>query len=670
MKQLLFILIFSSWFSVLAQQTSVIDFKRASVTISSVSVENKTVSGSIAYQFDVLKAVDSFYLDTKNTTFSKVVLNNKSVPYHITDNKIWIVNSMSPSKEHTLQFSFVSQPKKAMYFIDADDENNHQIWTQGQGQYTSHWLPSLDDTNDKIEFDLKITYKKDFTVIANGKLINKESNATHTTWYYDMQKPMSSYLVALAIGKYEKVEEISASGTPINYYYYPEDSAKVEPTYRYSKVMFDFLENEIGVAFPWQNYKQIPVKDFLYAGMENTGATIFSDAFMVDTTAFIDKNYVNVNAHELAHQWFGNLVTATQSKHHWLQEGFATYYALMAERYVFGEDYYFWKLHEYAQELLEQEQAGDATPLLDPKASSVTFYKKGAWVLEMLKNKVGDKAFNEAVQTYLKTYQFKNVETDDFLSIVEKTSNLSLSAFKKKWLESNILPINEMTSHLIKESESIATFLKYDCELDPNSCKKLLLTTQDHRLKAKIIPLLNGDVPSFLFFETDLKVRQAVAKSFTFVPLELKTQYETFLEDNSYITKEVALYTLWVNFPESRTGYLEQTANEVGLNDKNIRMLWLVLALNTEGINHLNKQKYYTELVNYTSPKYDFNVRQNAMSYLQSLNAFNEIALKHVFLATKHHNWRFKSMAKNLLKSLSEIEKYKSIITNLQKEKF
>ena len=149
--------------------------------------------------------------------------------------------------------------------------------------------------NDKIEFDLSIIADEDYYVISNGKLLNIEENNGFKTWHYDMQHPMSSYLVALAIGKYNKKEITSKSGIPIQLYYYPEDSAKVEPTYRYTKQMFDFLEEEIDVPYPWQNYKQVPVKDFLYSGMENTSCTIFSDDFMIDEVGFTDKNYVNVN---------------------------------------------------------------------------------------------------------------------------------------------------------------------------------------------------------------------------------------------------------------------------------------------------------------------------------------------------------------------------------------
>ena len=193
--------------------------------------------------------------------------------------------------------------------MSPDGNNKTQVWTQGQGKYTSNWLPSFDDMNEKIEFDLSISTPSIYKTIANGKLVDKIEEKNLTTWKYDMQYPMSSYLVALAVGNYDYETEVSKSGIPIEMYYYPNKSDIVEPTYRHTKHIFAFLETEIGVAYPWQNYKQVPVKDFLYAGMENTSLTIFSDSHMVDSIGFIDKNYINVNAHELAHQWFGDLVT-------------------------------------------------------------------------------------------------------------------------------------------------------------------------------------------------------------------------------------------------------------------------------------------------------------------------------------------------------------------------
>jgi len=372
----IFSLFFLFFFGIVsAQQTESVDFKKSKVDVV-ITPGAKVVSGTVTYTFDVLKPTDSIYLDAIRMAFSEVKLNGNSMTFSNDNSKLWIKNRFEPSANNEISFSYKAQPKIALYFIDSN-EGYKQIWTQGQGKYTSNWLPSVDDMNDKIEFDLSVSYDKGFEVVANGELVNVEEFDSTKTWHFNMDKPMSSYLVALAIGKYNKKTETSKSGIPLDYYYYPQDSLKVEPTYRYSKQMFDFLEEEIGVPYPWEIYKQVPVKDFLYSGMENTTLTIFSDALVTDSIGFNDRNYVNVNAHELAHQWFGNLVTATSGTHHWLQEGFATYFALLAERDIFGENYYYWQLYEYAQQLLEQEKAGESTSLLDPKSSSLTFYQKG-----------------------------------------------------------------------------------------------------------------------------------------------------------------------------------------------------------------------------------------------------------------------------------------------------
>src|SRR5690606_13846733 len=161
------------------------------------------------------------------------------------------------------------------------------------------------------------------------------------------------------------------------------------PTYRYTKRMFDFLEKEIGIPYPWQNYKQAPVRDFLHAGMENTTLTLFADTFMVDSVGYNDRNYLNVNAHALADQWCGNMVTARNNEQHWLQEGFATYYALLAEREVFGEDYYYRKLYKSAETLAARSENGKGEAVLNAGAGSLTFYEKGAFVLHRLRETAG-----------------------------------------------------------------------------------------------------------------------------------------------------------------------------------------------------------------------------------------------------------------------------------------
>ncbi|MEO8932812.1 MAG: M1 family metallopeptidase, partial [Xanthomarina sp.] len=477
-----------------AQQLESVDFIRAKAHIS-FDIEASRVYGLVDYQFKTIQAMDSVYLDAIAMDFDGVLLNNKKVNFKNDGKKLIIYSEFKADKIHHLSFKYEAKPQQTLYFIGWNNDAPNQIWTQGQGKYTSHWMPSLDDTNDKIEFDLSITFNNDYEVIANGKLVNKEVGTENTTWHFDMKDPMSSYLLALVVGKYNKHKEISKSGIPLEMYYYLEDSLKVEPTYRYSKQMFDFLVDEIGLAYPWQNYKQIPVHDFLYAGMENTSATIFSDAFVIDSIAFIDRNYVNVNAHELAHQWFGDYVTAKSSEHHWLQEGFASYYALLAEKNIFGENHYYWSFYEYAQELIDQNRTGASTSLMNPKSSSITFYKRGAWVLHALREEVGDKAFKEAVKNYLEAHPFSIVETSDFILEVEKVSGKSLTEFVNTWLLQTEFPYEKALESLMK-SVFIQEYSMVDCELTTSKCDYYLTAPISDQAKLKVISQIPNRVTS------------------------------------------------------------------------------------------------------------------------------------------------------------------------------
>ncbi|MGY0392152.1 M1 family metallopeptidase [Bizionia sp. KMM 8389] len=645
-----------------AQQADYVDFKQIDARVIP-ETQTKSISGELRVQFDVLKSVDSIFLDAKNMDFVEVLLNGHETVFKNDGQKLIVYSNFSLSEGNYITFKYHASPKKAMYFVGWADQAPNQIWTQGQGKYTSNWLPSVDDMNDKIEFDLTVTFDSAYQVVANGNLESKEISGDNTVWQFNMEQPMSSYLVAMAIGDYEKREELSESGVLLELYYYPTDSLKFEPTYRYSKRMFDFLETELSVAYPWQNYKQVPVHDFLYSGMENTSLTIFSDAFVVDSIGFNDRNYVNVNAHELAHQWFGDLVTETSGTHHWLQEGFATYYALLVERDIFGDNYYYWRLYEYAQELLEQDSRNVSTALLDPKSSSTTFYKKGAWVLHALREKIGDEAFRLAVKRYLETYKFQNVRSEDFINEVEKASGKNLNDFFDLWLKEKSFPYN-VAMESLEKSMFMQEYLMVDCEAETSKCRYYLEAPLSDKAKTKII----SQVPRLItnnLFNGSLKVRQAIALNVSEIPDSLKVNFESLLSDESYVTNEAALYNLWVNFPLKRAEYLDKTKTIVGFSDKNVRLLWLVLALSTADYNNSEKTDYFRELESYTFEVYNAEVRQSAFTYLNALNAFTEVSLVNLMNGTRHYNWRFKSFSKNLLEVLSNSEKYAELIRRL-----
>ncbi|MBT8296282.1 MAG: M1 family metallopeptidase, partial [Gramella sp.] len=443
-------------------QNTFFDFKSANAHLQIIPDSGK-VKGTVNYTFEVLVQEDSLFIDGREMVFSNVEFNGEPVQFSSNSKGLYILSDFLPSVENELKLSYSATPGSGMYFINWEfpeiDNAQKQVWTQGQGKYTSTWLPSFDDMTEKLEFDLSFEYPAGFDLVANGEFLSQEKiNDNSRLWKFDMNNPMSSYLVAMTAGKFDHKNLRSASGDEISLYYAPQDSLLVEPTYRYTAEIFDFLEEEIGVPYPWQNYKQVPVQDFLYGGMENTGTTIFSESFLTDSIGFKDRNYVNVNAHELAHQWFGNLVTEVSGRDHWLHEGFATYYALLAEKEIFGEDYYYWKLFETAEKLKELSDRGKGESLLDPKASSLTFYQKGAWALHMLREKVGEEAFRKGVKNYLELYRFKNVTTDNFLAEIEATSGLDLTQFRRDWLEQSAFKAAQSLESL-KNSEFITSYL-------------------------------------------------------------------------------------------------------------------------------------------------------------------------------------------------------------------
>ena len=643
-----------------AQQTKFVDFKSVSGQLT-INANEKAVSGNIHYWFTVLKPTDTIKIDAQNMTFSNLDVNGKSINYNNTGKELQLIFPFKKGK-NVLSFEYSVKPKQGLYFVGSEALNSLQIWTQGQGKYTSNWFPSFDDVNEKVIFNLEIVFNANYQVISNGVLTNKIENNNTIFWQFRMQKPMSSYLLMLGIGKFDKKTEFSKSGIPLEMYFQPEFAANFEPTYRYSKQIFDFLEKEIGVKYPWKIYKQIPVNDFLYAGMENTTATLFSSRYVVDSTGFEDRNFTNVNAHELAHQWFGDLVTAETGKHHWLQEGFATYYALVAEKEIYGEDYFYSKLYESAQQLKFASRI-DTIPVLNSKASSLSFYQKGAWALYVLHEGIGAIAFKKAVKNYLQKHSFQCVNTQDFFDEIRKVSDYDLNNFSTVWLENS--EFNSLISNnLLSKNKSMQLLLEIEnLKNKPLSekkkfFKKTLQSDAYFSVKEAIVKQLEkenfGDKKQLLQIALETKniqVRQAVAGNFIEIPEQFRVEYETLLDDKSYKTQEIVLYNLWKTFPENRFKYLDKTKNWIGFNDYNLRILWLSLALSTTEYP-VNKDILTNELVDYSSPKFDTNTRQNALENLIAFHFTNDIVLRNLVNATTSFIWQFSKFGKESIRTL------------------
>ena len=660
---LLFIISFRTSYS---QQIEKVDFIDVNATVQPIFAEKK-VKATASYTFKILKKCDSIYLDASNIYLLNTKNFNSQIKIVSKNKKIWLFADFKVNKTYKICFSYEAIPKKALYFF------KNQIWTQGQGKYTSNWLPSINDMNDKMEFNMSYIIPSEKKIVANGILKSVTKNEKFSTWEYKMTKPISSYLVAFAVGDFSKKIIKSKTNTPIELYYPTNDSLHFEPTYRFSREIFNFLESEIGFKYPWVNYKQVPLHDFMYAGMENTTATFFSDNFIVDSTGFNDINYINVNAHELAHQWFGNLVTEKSGSDHWLHEGFASYYALLAEKEIFGEDNYYWKLYQSSEQLRSLSDEGKGEALSDPGASSITFYEKGAWALHILREKVGDEVFKKGIKNYLFKYQFQNVKIKDFLIELELVYGMNLNDFENDWINQTKFQYEQVYKSLMK-SKFMRDYLNllslrprsissktFDFEKALNSSNIFLGQEVVYQLQyesiSQILPFYKK-----AFQTNNIHIRQAIAMSMTKIPTELKKDYESLLDDKSYITQEIAFGNLCANFYGDRLSYLNKIDTVIGFRDKNIRQVWLFMALITEDYKQEKKDLYVNELKQYSSSNYGYAVREKAFEFIDYLSLWDHETIYNLINASQHHYWRFRTSSREMLNKLLIIDTYKKQI--------
>lgn len=430
----------------LAPRDHNVDFTNLRLNISFVPKEG-LVKGDVKLVFTTLRQhTDSIWLDGIKMTVKKLLLNGKDVQYKTDSAGITIYpgKDLGWETKDSIEVSYECTPRKGLYFIGWNDPNNlshKQIWSQGEGTDNRFWIPMYDGFNDKLLTETIITFDKDYQVLSNGTKVSVKDNGDGTkTWHYKMTHPESAYLIMIGIGKYGIENRQSKSGVPIHLYYYPEWKDRVAPTYKYSAEMIDFYEKEIGVKYGWESYSQIPVQNFMYGAMENTTATVYGDFYMVDSRSFLDRNYIGVDAHELVHQWFGDLITCRSDASMWMHENFATYYSALFDKEIFGKDYFDWERRGQENAAIEQNKQ-DHYPIASSHAGGTRLYPQGAFVLNMLKYVVGGREeYNKAIKYYLEKHKYQNVDTRDLLIAFEESTGMSLDWFWQEWYYRSGLP--------------------------------------------------------------------------------------------------------------------------------------------------------------------------------------------------------------------------------------
>jgi aminopeptidase N len=331
-------------------------------------------------------------------------------------------------------------PRIGLYFVGPDDaypDKPVQAWSQGQDEDSRYWFPCYDALNSKQTSEIRVTVPGNWTTLSNGRLAADQANGDGThTFHWVQERPHATYLVTLVAGEFARVDA-SRDGLPIDYLVEPRDAERALQTFGNTPRMIELFERVTGVAYPWAKYSQVVVRDFVFGGMENTSATTMTENILLDAKAARDTTSDDLISHELAHMWFGDLLTCRDWSHGWLNESFATYLELLWREEHRGID-------EYRQGVLENTQRYMEERYRRPIVSNVYnepidifdrhLYEKGSIVLHMLRGLLGDDAFFRSLRRYTADHQDRNVVTQDLIDAIDAETGRNLEWFFDQWV--------------------------------------------------------------------------------------------------------------------------------------------------------------------------------------------------------------------------------------------
>ncbi|WP_408030656.1 M1 family aminopeptidase [Tenacibaculum xiamenense] len=401
-------------------------------------------------------ATDKVFLDAKAMLIHKVSLDGKELDFNYDDFELIIdlPKVYSRNEKFTLYIKYTARPEKVkqkgsaaitsakgLYFINPnglDIDKPTQIWTQGETESSSCWFPTIDSPNQKTSQEIYITVPSKYVTLSNGKLESQTNNANGTrTDYWNFTQKHAPYLFFMGIGEYEIIKD-KYKDIPVDYYVEKKYAPVAKDIFGNTPEMLAFFSKITGVEYPWNKYAQIVGRDYVSGAMENTTAVIHGEHAYQMPGQLIDENtHENTIAHEAFHHWFGDLVTAESWSNLTVNESFANY------------SEYLWLEHKYGKDiadahLFEDQQAykngqnfdkhlvrfhyNDKEDMFDAVS-----YNKGGSILHMLRNYLGDEAFNQGMNTYLTDNKYGTGEAHQLRLAFEKVSGKDLNWFFNQW---------------------------------------------------------------------------------------------------------------------------------------------------------------------------------------------------------------------------------------------
>ena len=409
-------------------------------------IGQKKVMGEVTESLSILRdAVGELRFDSVGLAIESVTLNRQAAKFETKPDALLVTLPQKARRGERLEVTirYSGQPTKGLYFILPDKnypDQPKEIWSQGESEDTRYYIPIYDYPNDRTTAEMLLTVPADWWTVSNGKLVGIKAEADGSkTWDWKQTEPLSTYLISVVAGEFVEKKD-SWRGMPLEYAVPKGQEFKIDTTFSRTKEMLDAFSDALDVRYPWAKYSQTSVDDFIVGGMENTSATTLTSRGLVNPKLAPETLLASddLDSHELAHQWFGDLVTCKDWANLWLNEGLATYFEHYWTEKHFGKDdadYEYWTDGNRWMNLKRLFGVPIVTRNVDESLEyEGNIYTKGGLVLKMLREKLGDEDFFRGLHHYLDVNRGQNVVTADLIKAIEQSTSVNVDEFFQQWI--------------------------------------------------------------------------------------------------------------------------------------------------------------------------------------------------------------------------------------------
>lgn len=506
----------------------------------SLDIPNQGFQGTCTITLTpVRKGIEQLTLDAVDLNITSVTIEQISQPFDYDGEQIKI-KLLQPTTEKEIKIAIdysVDHPQRGIYFISSTEDYPNkltQVWTQGEDEDSRFWFPCFDYPGQLATSEIRVRVPKKFMAISNGELIKTEEVAEDKIYHWHQKQVHPTYLMTLAVGDFAELKD-EWNNIPATYYVEKGREADGQRSMGKTPRMMEFLSKKYGYLYPYPKYAQVCVDDFIFGGMENTSTTLLTDRCLLDERATIDNMRTeSLVLHELAHQWFGDLVVIKHWSHAWIKEGMASYAEVFWTEHEYGKDDAAYYLLNEARSYISEDSSRYRRPIVTNIYREAIelydrhLYEKGACVYHMIRAILGDELFDKAIHTFVNDNAHKTVETIDLLRAIDQASGYNLAFLFDQYVFRGGHPDYKVA---------------YSWDGDSNLAKLTVTQTQakenktgsDSELFDLKIPIGFGYIDNNVGAKGLLPLRINQKEQSFYIPLEKKPDFVSFDVNNNFL---------------------------------------------------------------------------------------------------------------------------------------